>query len=311
MEQQSRIHTRSLEPFSFSITDQIQSRYLEALEDHHQRYTLSHDGVHPIVHPGILLNQSNATRSPSFGGPNTRWIHVREQTYFAAPARLNDELIAEWHIAEYRPRFGRMLAKVACVVTRHDGPVIIERTMWGIHISGQRPMRAESDRAIPQADAVATTVPSSIQPEPADRQIRGRQKHVTSERIGLFSGRTSQNLHTDDQIAKAAGLPAAAASATQGMGYLCEFMIDNLGEEWLSGGSWRLIFRTPMMSGDHVTALGRVIKAGPTDRADKRTMDLQLVNQCGLQVAQGTATYRRSPPGPHLPSWTATTPGSM
>jgi acyl dehydratase len=292
MEQQAPISIRSLEPFSFSITDQIQSRYLEALEDYHLRYALSCDGVDPIVHPGILLNQSNATRSPSFGEPNTRWIHVREQTYFAAPARLNDELIAEWHIAEYRPRFGRMLARVACVVTHHDGPVVIERTMWGIHISGQRPMRAESDRAIPQADAVAASVPSSMQPEPDDRQIRGRQKHVTSERIRLFSGRTSQNLHTDDQIAKAAGLPAAVASATQGMGYLCEFMIDNLGEEWLSGGSWRLIFRKPIVSGDHVTALGRVIKAAPTDRADKRIMNLQLVNQRGIQVAQGTATYR-------------------
>jgi acyl dehydratase len=292
MEQQSPIDIRSLEPCSFSITDQIQSRYLEALEDYHQRYTLSREGVHPIVHPGILLNQSNATRSPSFGEPNTRWIHVREQTYFAAPARLNDELIAEWHIAEYRPRLGRMFARVTCVVTHHDGPVIIERTMWGFRISGPRPMRAESYRAIPQADTVAASVPFSMQPEPADRQIRGMRKHVTSERIRLFSGQTSQNLHTDDQIAKAAGLPAAVASATQGMGYLCEFMIDNLGEEWLSGGSWTLIFRNPIMSGDHISALGRVIKAGPTDRADKRTMDLQLVNQRGIQVAQGTATYR-------------------
>jgi acyl dehydratase len=291
MEQQSRINVRSLAPCSFSVTDQIQSRYLEALEDYHLRYTLSRDGGHPIVHPGILLNQSNATRSPSFGEPNTRWIHVREQTYFAAPARLDDELVAEWHIAEYRPRFGRMLARVACVVTHHDGPVVIERTMWGIRISGQRPMRAESDRAIPEADNMTASIASSVQPEPAGRQIRGRQKHVTSERIRLFSGRTSQNLHTDDQIAKAAGLPAAVASATQGMGYLCEFMIDNLGEEWLSGGSWMLIFRNPIVSGDHVTALGRVMQAGPPDRADKRSMDLRLVNQRGIQVAQGTATY--------------------
>jgi hypothetical protein len=66
-----------------------------------------------------------------------------------APARLNDELIAEWRIAEYKPGFGRMLARVACVVTHRDGPVVIERTMCGLHISAQRPMRAGSDRAVP------------------------------------------------------------------------------------------------------------------------------------------------------------------
>jgi hypothetical protein len=38
--------------------------------------------------------------------------------------------------------------------------------------------------------------------------------------------------------------PAPVASAARGMGFLCEFMIDNPGVEWLSGGSWVLTFRT-------------------------------------------------------------------
>jgi acyl dehydratase len=102
----------------------------------------------------------------------------------------------------------------------------------------------------------------------------------------LFSGPTAHNLHTDEQVAKDAGLPAPVASATQGMGYLCEFMIDNLGEQWLSGGSWELSFRRPVFPGDQVSALGRMTRPG----GNQYTVDLLLVNQQGIRVTQGTAT---------------------
>jgi acyl dehydratase len=85
-------------------------------------------------------------------------------------------------------------------------------------------------------------------------------------------------------------LPAPVASAAQGMGYLCEFMIDNLGEEWLTGGSWVLTFTKPIFPGDQVCAFGRLRNVEPTERGAQCTVDVHLVNQHGTTVTKGTAT---------------------
>jgi acyl dehydratase len=280
-EQQLPTYVGPLEPFEFTISEQVQAEYLESLEDYHLRYVLSRHGAPPVVHPGVLLSHSNATRSPSLRGPNTRWLHMREQTHFCAPARIGDGLVARWRIEEHEPWFWRVLTRVSCMVTRCDGTVILERTMWGFRSTAERPVPPAPARS----PGPPAPPPHRACLDPDGWQIPGRPKQPTGERIRLFSGRT-HNLHTDDQVARDAGLPAPVASAAQGMGYLCEFMVDNLGEEWLAGGSWVLMFCKPVFPGDLITASGTLSSAGP----DRCTMDLRLVNQRGVTVTQGTAT---------------------
>jgi acyl dehydratase len=271
-----------LEPFEFTISEQVQGQYLEAMEDHHLRYLITHQGRTPVIHPGILLSYSNATRSPSFGGPNTRWMHLREQTHFSASARLNQVLVADWRVEDHEPWFGRTLARVCCVVTTCDGTRVLERIMWGLRSSAEHPVTAAERQ--PQRDGV----------DPAAWRIPGRRKTITIERMKLFSGWKAQNLHTDDAIAKDAGLPAPVASAAHGMGYLSEFMIDNLGEEWLSGGSWVLTFRKPMLPDDQIEAAGRLRNVEPTPGGAQCTLDIRLVNQHGAVITQGSATGHRT-----------------
>ena len=306
MEQQLPTYVGPLEPWEFTVGAQVQAQYLEALEDYHLRYLLGHEGIPPVIHPGILLSHSNATRSPSFTGPNTRWIHLREQTHFIAFPRLGDTLIVRWRIEEHEPWLGRVLTRVSSTVTRCDGQVILERIMWGFRSSTQRPIppmagRAQGGEAAESGHpGAAPTGPgrssAPIDLDPSDWEIPGKTKQLTTERIRLFSGRAAQNLHTDVQIAHEAGLPAPVASAAQGMGFLCEFMIDNLGVQWLSGGSWVLTFRKPVFPGDRVHALGRLRHVEPTQEGAQCTIDLQLVNQRGITVTQGTATCQTELP---------------
>jgi acyl dehydratase len=292
IEQQLQTYLGPLDSFEFAVSKRTQGEYLEALEDYHLRYVVGQRGAPPIVHPGILLSHSNATRSPSFGGPNTHWIHMREETHFANVARLDDRLVVRWRVEEHEPWFGRLLARVSCSMTRHDGLLILRRLMWGFRTSVQRPIPAEIARASsdPVGSAPSPDAHSRTTLNPADWTIPGRQKRLTAERMKLFSGRTSQNLHTDDQVARDAGLPAPIASAAQGMGYLCEFLIDNLGEEWLTEGSWKLDFRKPMFPGDQINALGTVKLVERFIRGDQWTVDVRLANHHGTTVTQGTAT---------------------
>jgi len=54
------------EPFEFLLTPELNQQYLFAAEDFHPRYFQETEIGSPIGHPGLLLNMSNATRSPSF-----------------------------------------------------------------------------------------------------------------------------------------------------------------------------------------------------------------------------------------------------
>jgi acyl-CoA thioesterase FadM len=277
-----------LDPLEFSISEQTQAQYLEALEDYHLRYVLGQHAMPPMIHPGILLGYSNATRSPSFEGPNTQWVHLREHTTFRAAARLADKLIVRWRVEEHKEWLGRLLTRVSCTVSRDDGTRILDRDMWGLHSSpraGQQQVTAGSQ----QDSGPERPTEGRLSLNPASWQIPGRQKRITGERIKLFSGGKAQNLHTSDAIAREAGLPSAVASAAQGMGYLCEFMIDNLGEGWLAGGSWTLTFRRPIFADDEVSAFGRLANVGPT----ACTIELRLVNQHGTATATGTASCHR------------------
>src|SRR5438876_683557 len=109
----------------------------------HLRYVLGHREMPPLVHPGILLGYSNATRSPSFEGPNTQWVHLRERTQFRAAARLGDRLIVRWQVEEHKEWLGRRLTRVSCVLSRDDGKQVLDRIMWGLRSSPQRPIPAE------------------------------------------------------------------------------------------------------------------------------------------------------------------------
>jgi acyl dehydratase len=297
IDQQLPTYVGPLEPFKFAVGEETQGLYLEALEDYHMRYVIGQSRARPVVHPGILLSHSNATKSPSFGGPNTHWIHMREETRFAASAHLDDEIVVKWRIEGHEPWFGRSLTRVSCLVTRSDGLLILDRLMWGFRTTAQRPIPAEGVQASP-GPAVAALPPGAgtrALLSPAGWVIPGKQKQLTAERMKLFSGWTAQNLHTDDQVARDAGLPAPIASATQGMGYLCEFMIDNLGEDWLTRGSWRLTFRKPMFPGDQITVRGKVKQVEPSDWGAQCKVDVRLTNQRGTTVTQGTATSGRQP----------------
>lgn len=289
LDEQQPSYVGPLEPLRFTIGYQDQSRYLEALQDYHDRYKRLASGPKsvPLVHPGILLSQSNATRSPSFDGPNIRWLHMREKTHFTAPAHVDDELTAQWSVMDHKAWFGRSLTCVSCVVSRRDEQEILRRTMWGLRASAQQLATAAGDE-ISESSPVPEPKSRPSFPQYAD-EISGKRKSVTGGRIVLFSGGIAENLHTDDETARKAGLAGAVASASQGMGYLCEFMIDYHGEEWLTGGEWALTFRRPIFAGDHVSPSGRLRAIDAAGHGAQR-MHIRLVNQDGLTVTDGSAT---------------------
>ena len=121
-----------LEPNEFHVSEEFNQRYLDALEDHHPRYVQGGDTGGPMVHPGILLNQSNSTRSPSHLLPDG-WaaIHSKEEVEFLAPARVGKTFRVHWKLLDKYVKRGRDFTVTECLIVDEDGVTVVHRKMTG------------------------------------------------------------------------------------------------------------------------------------------------------------------------------------
>lgn len=115
------------EPLEFVVTRELNEQYLYADEDYSSIYL---HAEHPIAHPGLLLNMSNNTRSPSFHLPQG-WaeIHAAEETEFSNPARLGKRLTVTWEVIEKYEKRGRPWHVLDILITDEDGLEILRRKM--------------------------------------------------------------------------------------------------------------------------------------------------------------------------------------
>jgi hypothetical protein len=117
------------EPFTFTVTPELNQQYLFAVEDYGEQY-LGSDGV---VHPALLLNMSNTTRSPSHsidaGNGN---LHARDECKFLSAGRVGESFRVEWRVDEWYERKGRRFRVTHATVTEESGRLVLERR---IHVT--------------------------------------------------------------------------------------------------------------------------------------------------------------------------------
>lgn len=122
-----------------------------------------------------------------------------------------------------------------------------------------------------------------------------RPKTVSLERMRGFSGWPSRNIHTDDELAKACGLPGPIASATMYQAYFVELMLDFFGEDWMRHGTMQLAFVRMVAAGDVLSPKAAVQTVEASENGVRLTLQLSCENQRGEQVAVGTAAGTLTP----------------
>ena len=112
---------------------------------------------------------------------------------------------------------------------------------------------------------------------------------VTMEDMALFEPEGEKNIHTDDEVARAAGLPAAIAAGVQFMSFIFEMLYREYGFQTVPGTVLDLRIRAPVFAGNTVTARGRVADLQADSSGSRVSVDVWCENERGDHVIAGTA----------------------
>ena len=108
----------------------------------------------------------------------------------------------------------------------------------------------------------------------------------------VTGGVDTKNIHTDDEVARKAGLPRAVATGRHPVSFITELMVDHLGFGFITGGEIDVSFVKPIFPGDVLTLKAVLKEKTLDDGATRYLFDVSLTNQGGAAVTVGTAGAR-------------------
>ena len=108
----------------------------------------------------------------------------------------------------------------------------------------------------------------------------------------VTGGLDTKNIHTDDEVARKAGLPRAVATGRHPVSFITELMVDHLGMGFITCGELDVSFVKPIFPGD-VLHLSATLKEKKQENGQARYLfQVSLTNQDGAAVTLGTAGGR-------------------
>jgi len=116
------------DPWEFQVTPDFNEQYLFAEQDYSPIYFEETELGPPAVHPSLLLNQSNLTRSPSFRlPPKTAAVHTMDEVEFLSPGRVGKKFRVTWKMLEEYEKRGRHYGVLEALIVDEDGLRIMRR----------------------------------------------------------------------------------------------------------------------------------------------------------------------------------------
>ncbi|MDP2917115.1 MAG: MaoC family dehydratase [Dehalococcoidia bacterium] len=136
---QKAVDRPGMSSLEYMVTPELNQQYLYAGEDYNRCYVEETEFGPPVTHPGLILNWSNVTRSPSYvrGGVGREGsLHTQDECFWYNPARLGKKLIVTWpgSVGTYERR-GRFYYINEALVVDEDGREIVRRLSRGALVS--------------------------------------------------------------------------------------------------------------------------------------------------------------------------------
>lgn len=96
-------------------------------------------------------------------------------------------------------------------------------------------------------------------------------------------------MHHDDELARAAGYPAAFSVGMLGAGWLAAYCTERFGEDTVR--RFRTRFRRVVYRGDRLVASAEVVRLFDHDGETRVELSIQLHNSDGVLVVDGAAEF--------------------
>lgn len=269
---------RDLGCLEYVLDEERVRRYLAATGADHPRYS-PEAGDQRIAPPAILAPDTlklTGNRYRISGG-----IHVGQRLELVNPPRVGKRIIVRGRLAEKFRHKGRPFFVLESTAEDEDGrPLLRSRAVNLLSLERQ----TEDGR-------VEVTGPAEARrfKQPSGQPLPPVVRVVNQEHMILFEDEGRVNIHTDDEFARAHGLPAAIVAGNHTLSFIVEMLHAAFGDDYLHDSALDVRFVAPVYAGDRVRAGGVVTQREPTAAGQRLTVAVWCENQRGRLVAAGTA----------------------
>jgi acyl dehydratase len=222
-------------PFDYELTDDLVDRHLRATEQ--EPYP---DGrrvpVSLLAIDGVQLADHFFDISQS--------VHAGQRLEVVQVPVRGDRLTVSGEARDKFVKRGRRYVVTDTVTTNSRGEVLARGTTTGVLVYAE----GESE------DASARSKPAPEAPPKVQDRLGPLARTMTLDKMRLYEPPGEISIHTDDDFARSAGLPAAIATGTQFLAYLFDLLYRSYGMDAVAGTEVDVRIRLPVFAGDRVEA---------------------------------------------------------
>ncbi|UCE87048.1 MAG: hypothetical protein JSU66_04755 [Deltaproteobacteria bacterium] len=222
-------------PFEYELSEELIDRHLRATEQ--DRYP------DPRRAPVSLLAADGVQLADRFFDISQS-VHAGQRLEVVRIPVVGERLRVTGQAREKFVKRGRRYVVTDTVTTGAGGEPVARGTTTGVLVY------AEGDTS---GDASHPKPPPEAEPRVLER-LGPLVRSMTLEKMRLYEPPDELSIHTDDEFARAAGLPAAIATGTQFMAYIFDLLYRTYGMDAVVGTELDVRIRLPVFAGDRVEA---------------------------------------------------------
>jgi acyl dehydratase len=270
-------------PYKYPLSDRL-PRILEAIENKHPW----HHGRSPwgpsVAPPTVLGNASLRFIDTIYGPVPPGTLHAKQDIDTDAALRVDRQPIGYGRFIEKYERRGRRWFVFEARWRDETGLILGHtRTTMAFPEKLQMPDDDESSARAEQKQAARQGEIASVARTVTEEKLRAYTEDSANSQRG-------KSIHTDAEVARAAGFATMVAQGMMAADYISEAMANTLGSAWYADAKLSLAFLRPILNGDTITACGRLDREEEDGAVVRKTYAVWAKNEQGDIVADGKAT---------------------
>jgi acyl dehydratase len=264
-------------PYYYPLADRA-ARYLEAIENSHEWHHRRSPAGAPVA-PPTLLGLIGLRFLDDVGPVPPGTVHAKQEIEVRNAIRLDRRPVLYGQFVDKSEKRGRkrFTFEGRC---RDETGIVIGVTRVTMVFPGQGKEGGGT---------------ASEKPERGKNELTAVVRELTQDRMTAYAEDSAnhirgKSIHTQEDVAKAAGFPTTVANGLMAFDYIGEMMELELGRKWYEFATLSVSFLAPPLKGQTLTTGGRLAEENAEGAVTRRVYEVWCENDAGQTVAAGRAT---------------------